>query len=253
MKSILSFISAMTIIFSLLVNDKPEAKRLIESAQNKLQLKNIHLNMELETFNSKGERKSKNLLVSFAEFDKEKKVLIEFLAPEKVLGTKILTTKPKDKKGIIEIYMPSTGKIQKIRANQRNLKIMGSEIPIAQFGKIVEGVLTYTLLEKETINGIECQKVKVEEQGSKEHRVVFISTLKEYLLRVEKYSAQNKLVNFTELSDYMEIDNSDSKVYPKKIHVKNLKSGKSSNMKLINVNILSKVEIKDFTLSPGTS
>jgi hypothetical protein len=133
MKSILSFIIAMTIFLSLSANDKSEAKRLIESAQNKLQLKNIHLNMELETFDNKGEGKFKNLLVSFAEFENEKKVLIEFLAPEKVSGTKILTTKPNDKKGIIEIYMPSTGKIQKIRANQRNLKIMGSEIPIAQF------------------------------------------------------------------------------------------------------------------------
>jgi hypothetical protein len=95
--------------------------------------------------------------------------------------------------------------------------------------------------------------VKVEEKGSKEHRVLFISIVKEHLLKVEKYSAQNKLVNFTELSDYMEIDNSDSKVYPKKIYVKNLKSGKSSKMNLISVNILSKVEIKDFTISLGNS
>ena len=251
MKRIITFFSAMTVIFSLWANDKPEAERLIESAQNKLQLKNIHLNMELETIDKKGNLKSKNLLISFAEFDKEKKVLIEFLAPGKVSGTKILTTKPQGKKGIIEIYMPSTGKIQKIKANHRNLKIMGSEIPIGQFGKIVEGELNYTLLEKETINGIECHKVKIEEQGSKEHRIVFISIEKEYLLRVEKYVAQNKLVSFTDLSDYMEIGNSALKVYPKNIYVKNLKSGKSSNMKLLNVNILSNAELKDFILLPG--
>ena len=238
MKRTITFFSAMTVIFSLWTNDKPEAERLIESAQNKLQLKNIHLNMELETIDKKGNLKSKNLLISFAEFDNEKKVLIEFLAPEKVSGTKILTTKSQDKKGIIEIYMPSTGKIQKIKASQRNLRIMGSEIPIGQFGKIVEGELNYTLLEKETVNGQMCQKIKVKEMGSKEHRIVFVSIEKEYLLRVEKYGAQNKLVNFTDLSDYMEIGNSALKVYPKNIYVKNLKSGKSSNMKLINVNIL---------------
>lgn len=253
MKKIVTFFSAMIIVFGIWAKDKPEAKRLIESAQNKLQLKNINLNMELETFDKRGERKFKNLLVSFAEFDKEKKVLIEFLAPEKVSGTKILTTKIQGEKGIIEIYMPSTGRIQKIRANQRNLKIMGSEIPIGQFGKIVDGDLSYTLLEKETLNGLECHKVKIEEQGSKEYRIVFISTENEYLLRVEKYGAQNKLVNLTELSDYMEIGNSASKVYPKNIYVKNLKSGKSSNMKLINVNIISNAEIKDFILLPGLS
>lgn len=252
MKIIISIISGISIILGLLANDKPEAELLIDRAQDKLQLKNINMNLELETFDKKGERKFRNLLVSFAEFDDEKKILIEFLSPEKVSGTKILTTKAQDKKGIIEIYMPSTGKIQKIKANQRNLKIMGSEIPVAQFGKMVEGDLTYTLLENETMDGIECQKVKVKERGSKEHRIVFISTIEEHLLRVEKYSAQNKLINYTELSDYMKIDNSDSKVYPKKVYVKSLKSGKSSNMKLLNVNILSKVEIKDFILSPGT-
>lgn len=253
MKKIITFFSAITITLSLWASDKPEAERLIESAQNKLQLKNIHLNMELETTDKKGNLKSKNLLISFAEFDKEKKVLIEFLAPGKVSGTKILTTKSPDKKGIIEIYMPSTGKIQKIKANQRNLRIMGSEIPIGQFGKIVEGDLNYTLLEKETVNGQMCQKIKVKEMGSKEHRIIFVSIENEYLLRVEKYGAQNKLVSFTVLSDYMEIGNSALKVYPKNIYVKSLKSGKSSNMKLINVTILSDAEIKDFTLLPRAS
>lgn len=50
----------------------------------------------------------------------------------------------------------------------------------------------------------------------------------------------------------MEIVNSDSKVYLENIYIKNLKSDKSSNMKLLDVNILSIVAIKDFTLSTDT-
>ncbi len=80
------------------------------------------MNLDLETFGGKGESKSKSLIVSFAEFDQKKKVMIEFVAPENVSGTKILTTDYPNKKGIIEIYMPATGKIQRIRANWCNLK-----------------------------------------------------------------------------------------------------------------------------------
>lgn len=244
-----------TLLFTLftIANDNVEAKRLIENSQKKLSLKNVHLRMELETIDKMGQSKSKTLIVSFAEFGEEKKVMIEFVAPDKVSGTKILTTNYPNKKGIIEIYMPSTGKIQKIRANQRNLKIMGSEIPINQFNKIIDAELNFSLLGKEMINGTECHKIKVEKQGSKDYGIAFVSVEKEQLLRVERYNVQDKLQSLTELVDYMEVSNSESKVYPSVVRVKNFKTGKSSNMKVRDVNYLTKVNIEDFKLSSTAS
>jgi len=253
MKKIILIISATILMFNVFADDNVEAKRLIENSQKKIALKNILLNLDLETFDSKGRSKSKSLIVSFAEFEQQKKVLVEFIAPENVLGTKILTTDYPNKQGIIEIYMPSTGKIQTIKSNKRNLKIMGSEIPISQFSTALETDYNFSFAGKELINEILCHKVKVENPDKKDYGIVFISIDDEHLLRVEKYDVRNKLLSLTELSDYIKIENSVNKVYPQKVKVKNYKTGKSSNLKVNNVTYLSRVDIEDFKLSPIAS
>ena len=45
------------------------------------------------------------------------------------------------------------------------LKIMGSEIPINQFGTAIEADFNFMFLGKELLNGIQCHKVKVENSG----------------------------------------------------------------------------------------
>jgi len=250
MKSTILIISTIISLLNVVVNDNVDAKKLFEDSKLKLSLKNIHLVLDLETSDGKGNSKTKTLAVYFAEFGEQKIVKIEFVAPENIAGTKIITTNYPNKKGIIEIYMPATGKIRKIRASQNNLKIMGSKIPINQFSTVLEAEVKYKLLEKEVLNGVECHKIKVQTPNGKgEYGIAFVSVKKGYLLRIEKYNMQNKLVGLTELSDYIKVDYSNLKVYPRGIRVKNLKTGESSNMRVFSVNYLGKVDIEDFKLS----
>ncbi len=230
-------------------SDNAEAKRLIETSQQKLSLKNVQLNFDLQTTGKRGESKFKTLDVSFADFQNQKKVMIEFQAPENVKGTKILSTKYPDKKGIIEIYMPSTGKVQKLRAGRNNLKIMGSEIPITRFSEILDANFNYTLMGKETINGTECHKIKLEGNENDGYGIAFVSVKKEQLLKVERYDKQNRLINLIELEDYMKVDNA-GYVYPKQIVVKNLQTGESSSMKILSFKHVDKVKTEDFKLQP---
>lgn len=230
-----------------------DAQKVFENSKNKLSLKNIHLVFDLESFDGKGNSKTKALSVSFAEFGPEKKVMVEIIAPQDIKGTKILTTDYPDKQGLIEIYMPSTGKIQKIKANQHNLKIMGSEIPIDQFSSTIGSDNQFTLLGKAPSDGVKCHKIKIQKHNKKGYEIAFVSIDKEYLLRIEKYDEQNKMINLIKLCEYIEKSLSTQKVYPKEISVKNFKTGKSSNMKIRNIEILKKVDIRDFTLSLITS
>lgn len=253
MKKVVLLISSILVVLNIIAGNNIEAKKLFENSKQKLSLKNVHLVFDLETFDGKGNSKTKALSVSFGEFEQLKKVMVEFIAPENIKGTKILTTDYPDKQGIIEIYMPSTGKIQKIRANQHNLKIMGSEIPINQFSTTIDPDCNFTLLGKESIDGLNCHKIKMQKINEKGYEIAFVSVEKEYLLRIEKYDEQNKLVNQIKLSDYIEEPNVNNKVYPKIINVKNYKTGKSSNMKVRNVDYLKKVDIKDFTIETTAS
>lgn len=244
---IVTFLAGMHIGFAA---DNVEAKRLIENSQNKLSLKNVHLNLEMETIDKKNVSKSKRLMVTIGEFGEERRVMIEFVSPEKVSGTKILTSQSPNGSDIIEIYMPSTGKVQKIKANQRNVKIMGSEIPVSQFSNIIESDFNFDLLGKEVIEGKECHKIKIDKVGKKEYGIAYVSVEKELLLRVERYNSKDKLITVTDLSEYLEVNNSDKKVYPGKINVKNIKTGKLSNVKVHEVSYLTQVDIEDFQISP---
>jgi hypothetical protein len=249
MKKIILIISLFLPAVYTIASDNAEAKRLMEHSQKILSLKNVHLEFNMETIEKRGRSKSKTLSVSFAEFGQEKKVMIKFESPENVKGTKILTTDYPDKKGIIEIYMPSTDKIQKIKANRNNMKIMGNKIPIIQFNKIIEADFHYSMLDRKILDGTECHKIKVEgSENSGDYGIAYISVKDEQLQCIERYDGKNNLISLTNLSDYMEVDGANSIFYPKKITSTNIKTGESSNMEVYSVEHLKTVDAKDFVL-----
>ncbi len=249
MKQFLLISTLLFISLATIANDNAEARRLIEHSQKILALKNIHLTFNLETINKKGESKTKTLSVAFAEIGEEKRALIEFQAPENVKGTKILTTDYPDKKGIIQIYMPSTGKIQKIRASRNNLKIMGSEIPITRFNKLLETDFNYILLGKETKYNNECYKIKIEGNENEEYGIAFVSVKEERLMGIEKYNSKNILTTVVVLSDYIQMDDKSNSFYPQKIQTKNLKTGEGTNMEVSSFSFLNKIDKEDFNIS----
>jgi hypothetical protein len=249
---------AFGILFTALLNavtasDAVEARQLFFASKAKLALKNVHLILDLKTFDGRGKSKTKSLDIAFAEFNKEKKVLVKITAPDNVKGTKILTTDSPDKKGIVEIYMPATGKIQKIKASKRNLKIMGSEIPLAQFSNIVEAGFKFSLLGKDDLDGTLCYKIKLESPDAKEYGVAFVSVKDKNLLQLEQYNSRGEMATLTKFSNYVEVSNTSGKYYPRFISVKNLKTGERSDMKILRANYISDISINDFSLANSNS
>ncbi|MCF6357198.1 MAG: outer membrane lipoprotein-sorting protein [Draconibacterium sp.] len=248
MKKTILLITVVIIVLHVSASSNSEAKKIFESCKQKMSFKNVSMILDLETFDKRGNKKTKEMTVSFAEFDRQKKVLIEFTSPELITGTKIVTTDYSNQKGIIEIYSPATGRVQKIKANQHNLKIMGSKIPISQFSWLDESGFSFTSLGNEQFNGVNCHKIKIEKSGEKEYTIAFISAVNEYLLRIQKYDRNGQIISITELSDYFNVNGASKKVYPQKISIANIKTGEKTNMEVHEVNILSKVSIDDFTL-----
>jgi len=224
-------------------------KTIFENAKKKIELKNMRMVMNLETTDGKGNSKSKILDISFAEFEQFNKIMVVFTAPENVAGTKIITTNYPEKKDIIEIYFPATGKIQKIKANQRNLKMMGSEIPINQWSTDINDDYEFSLLSEKLYNNVLCYRIKVYKKKSREYGVLFVSKTKEELLCVEKYNMSDKMISLTEMGNYIKIPATENHFYPSEIKVTNLKTKRKSIMTVKSVNKLLNAKIEDFTLS----
>ena len=248
MKKLLMLTGLIILTLRLVAGDSVEARKIYESSKEKLSLKNVHLVLDLQTFDAKGNEKSKSMKVSFAQFGDEKKVMVEVTAPENINGTKILTTDSKDQRGVIEIYMPATGKIQKIRASQRNLKMLGSEIPINQFSSVISAGTEMDIIGQQEINGVQCHVIKMQADDENEYDLAFISVDAEQLLRIETFDSKGNLTTQTDLSDYMKVRGTEAKMYPREIEVKNFKTGKSSRLHVVQLEYLTNVNIEDFKL-----
>lgn len=247
-KALLIIVLLVTSISLMFGTDNDDARKMFETSRQKLVLKNIHLVLNLKTTNNKGISKNKELAVSYGDFIHEQKVLVEFLAPENVKGTKILATDYPEKRGIIEIFMPATGRIQKIRANQRNMKIMDSEIPIEQFRSIINADLCYSFLDKGEFNGQICHKIKVQSKNEDGYEVVYVSVDKELIVHMENFDKKERLIRTTDISNYKAIPNNKHKMYPQVISVQNLKSGKNSKIQVQKIKYILNINSKDFML-----
>lgn len=225
-----------------------DARSIFEESRQKLVLKNISLSINLTTSNNKGQSKIRMIDITYAEFDELKKVLFEFTGPENIKGTRILATDFPDKRGVIEIYMPSTGKVQKVRANQRNMRIMGSEIPIEQFRTFINAETTFLMLDNEIFNGTNCYRVKVTNNADNDYEIAYISIDNELLLHIDKFDSKDNLLSQTDLSDYQVLNNNSKNVYPQQIKVSNHKSGKTSVINVLQMNALTNMDIEKFNL-----
>ena len=251
MKKISLIVLSFFILFSYSsAKSGKDAKQIFKNSKRDLYLINVHLLMDIKTSDKKGLEKAKTLDVSFAEFNEQKKILISVLAPENMSGMKILSTDYLNKKGIIEIYMPATGKIQKIRAGGHHTKILESGIPIDIFRSIADDNLKYTIIGEENIQGTPCYKIKIgNTERNKEYKIACISKTQNHLISMEEFDSHERPVILTVLYDYKTVISSKRLIYPQKIEITNYKTEKKSTVKIRQVSYLANANINDFKLN----
>jgi len=255
MKKISLIVFSFFILFSYSsAKSGTDAKQIFKNSKRDLSLINVHLLMDIKTSDKKGLEKYKTLDVSFAEFNEQKKILISVLAPENMSGMKILSTNYLNKKEIIEIYMPATGKIQKIRAGGHHTKILESGIPINIFRSIVDDNLKYTIIGEKTVQDIPCYKIKIgNAEKNKEYKIACVSKRQNRLLSLEEFDNHEKPVISTFLYDYKTLTSSKKLIYPQKIEIKNYKTEKKTIVKIRQASFLVKANINDFKLKIKSS
>ena len=228
-----------------------QTKTAFENAVKKMALKDVQAQMTLETFDGNGANTLRTLNLSFAQFDDAKKVMIEITSPEDLKGTQILTTHfiDKSRKSTIEIFLPSTGKIRKFRANNRKLKIPGTEIPMNHSSSAAFDDYLISEEEKDNFNGREVQKIKLQLPGNAEYLVAYLDVQAELLYLIKSYDNKGNLTSTTEFTDYRHTESSEiDNHFPHKVHVYNPISGKTSELTITKLSQLSQIRNSDFEL-----
>jgi len=249
MRNILLIFVILTRFFCASAQEEESSpKEIFENAVGHLTINNARLLMNMETIDQKGNSKTRELRASFAGIDETKQVMIEITAPDNLKGTKVLSTRHPDGPGIIQVYMPSTGKTRKFRANSRNINRIGNKIPIGHFSTSSYSGFKAISIGKAQIDGMECHKIHLRPEEENTYGIAYVTVDGEQLLRVEQYDQNAQMTGLTELSEYRSTNLPGNKPYPRKINIRETNTDEKTEIRITDIKSLTDPEELDFKM-----
>ncbi|MGM0376105.1 MAG: outer membrane lipoprotein-sorting protein [Bacteroidota bacterium] len=230
--------------------EEASPKEIFENAVRHLSISDARLLMNMETTDQKGNSKTRELHASFAGIDETKKVMIEITAPDNLKGTKVLSTRQQEGSGIIQVYMPSTGKTRKFRANNRNMSRLGNKIPAGHFNTSSYTRYKAISIGKEQIKGVACHKIHLRPEEENTYGIAYVTVKGEQLIKVEQYDQNARMTGLTELSEYRSTNLPGNKFYPRKIKIRETETDEKTEITITDIKSITDPEELDFKM-PG--
>ncbi|TCO07442.1 outer membrane lipoprotein-sorting protein [Natronoflexus pectinivorans] len=222
-------------------------KELFRESLEKIARQNIHLEIELESTNRRGNSRVREMDVFTSNIDDVRYVKVELLSPDEVKGVKIVTSGSEENRGTVEIFMPATGRVQRLRSYD-NPTVMGSEIPLDQLNFDAYKNYGFSMETREMLNGLEHHKLKLESTDDEGWFYVWISVDEVLLNRIERFNAAGVKSMVTEMSDYHVVSHHSGALFPGEIQSTNLQSNEQSVMRIRSVQPILNPSKEDYTL-----
>lgn len=187
------------------------------------------------------------------------KVIIEFLWPADVKGTKLLTWSHKTKDDDQWLFLPALNRVKRILSTSKSGSFMGSEFSYEDVGSDELEKYTYSFIKDDTVNNRAVwvyDRYPVNEKSGYSKQTVYLD--KQYLqpLQIEYFDRKNELLKvstFSEFKQYYLKDKSKGFWFFHNIVVKNVQTKKSSILQWeereIGNNVSSAIFLKDNLLN----
>ena len=165
------------------------------------------------------------------------KVIIEFLWPADVKGTKLLTWSHKTRDDDQWLFLPALNRVKRILSTSKSGSFMGSEFSYEDVGSDEIEKYTYKFIQDDTVNERPVwvyERYPTNEKSGYSKQIVYMD--KEYLQpqKIEYFDRKKELLkisNFTNFKLYYLEDKSKSFWFFHEIVVKNIQTKKSSILK----------------------
>ncbi|ASB49954.1 outer membrane lipoprotein-sorting protein [Alkalitalea saponilacus] len=220
---------------------------LFRQSLDKIARQNIHLEVELKSTDRRGNSRIREMEVFTSNIDDVRYVKVELLSPDEVKGVKIVTSGSEENHGVVEIFMPATGRVQRLRTYD-NPTVMGSEIPLDQLNFDAYRNYKFSMEGSEMINSVEHHKLKLESPDEGGWFYVWISTDEVLLNRIERFNANGIKSMETEISGYKEVEQQNGVLFPSKIKTSNHQTNEQSVMRIRSVQRILHPAKEDYTL-----
>jgi hypothetical protein len=190
------------------------------------------------------QRIRKNTMASKTFADNTEKRIIKFISPAEVKGTGILIFDHDENSDDMWIYLPAMRKTRRIVSSEKSKGFMGSEFSNADMTAPAIDDFTYAVLGSESMNDKECWKLesipinmdKEDEYGYS--RVISWICKNDYIVqRTEFYDFDDEHFKTIETLKYKLLDEVEKKYMITEMFADNLSSGRSSSMKMDQIQI----------------
>lgn len=161
---------------------------------------------ELTLINAQGSKMSRQMKTSQIETKSEgEKVLIEFLKPANVKGTKLLTWSYKTKDDSQWLFLPALNRVKRILSTSKTGSFMGSEFSYEDVGSDEVEKYTYLFLKDDTLadrNVWIYERYPVDKNSGYSKQVIWMDQDYYRPLKIEYYDRKGELLKISEFSDF---------------------------------------------------
>lgn len=206
----------------------------------------------LTIHSKKGNDRIREVIMKSKDYGDVTKEVIVFTTPKDVAGTGYLMFEyPEDSSGNKKdsdnwLYMPAMKKTRRIAASgsEGEGSFMGTDFTYEDIGDRGLNKDNYTLLESESVDGVECYKIEAVSKAHTEkdpRRIVYIGKEDFLMYKAEFYDRQNALHRVLTCFDFSSIDGFKS---AKTMKMENVQTGTWSLIQIKNV-VYNKDDIDD--------
>lgn len=195
-----------------------------------------------------GKELVRNMRLSYLDDKKQPKVLIEFLTPKDVRGTKLLTYINSKKANDQWLYLPVLKRAKRIVGKTQKGSFMGSEFSYEDFGRQDSTMFKYDeQVDEITLDGVAMYKgVRYPKNSASLYskQVIYVSKDKTLLEKIEYFDRKKRLLKVAKFSNYKEYD---GLFRVGTVFMKNVKTKKATRIEWVKDTIHAKLKAKNFT------
>lgn len=198
--------------------------------------------------NQQGETSTRELKIKVLEIenDGDKSITI-FNSPRDIKGTALLSYSHSLKPDDQWLFLPSLKRIKRISSSNKSGPFAGSEFAYEDLSSQEVDKYTYHYIQPDTVFGIDghvIERIPVDPNSGYARQRVWIDAMHWRTEKIDYYDRKNELLKTLVLSDYQQYEN--KKWRANRMHMHNHQSGKSTTLKLKNIQFGLNITSRDF-------
>lgn len=225
-------------LVSALLLSAQDALTLMKTARKRTQIDGMEAISTLIIRDAKGRtRTRKTAMLSKSYPDQIEKRLIRFVEPADVKGMSMLIIDKEYQDDDMWVYIPANHQYRRIVSSEKSKSFMGSEFSNADMTAPNLKDFNYSLLGEELINSQTCWKIELrpisedkEDEYGYLRKITWINKNDNMMIQSEYYDFNNELQKILSITQYKSIGTTAFKFIVTKMEIKNIQSGRSSDM-----------------------